>query len=115
MTVLVDIVNAINNSAQDVYNFFHGGLYELLTKWTAWFIRWFVVGMFKAKIAALTFAYDVAQELITSMNLSAYLNNAYASLESRTLAALTFFRIPEAINIIISASVTKFVFRFLGF
>lgn len=115
MSVLVDVVNAINATTQDLSDFIHTGFYQKLTEFTAWFIRWWVVGMFKAKIAALTFAYDVAQELLTQLNISSYLNAAYANLESRTLAMLTFFRIPEAINIILSAATTKFVFRFLGF
>ncbi len=115
MTLLVDIVDAIVNLGQQVSDFFTVGIYNLLAKFTAWFIKWYMVAWFKAKLAALAFSWSVAQELMTSLDISAYLDSAWGALESRTLSMLVFFRVPEAVNIIISASVTKFVFRFLGF
>lgn len=115
MTYIVDIVNAIVALSQDINDFFSVGIYHLLTQFTAWFIRWYMVGMWTAKLALLTFSWDVAQELISSLNLSVMLQTAWSSLESRTLSMLVFFRVPEAVNIILSAAVTKFVFRFLGF
>lgn len=115
MSVFVDVVNAIVSVGQEISDFFTTGLYETLTQWTAWFIKWSVVAMFKAKLAALEFSWDVAQELLTSLNISAYLNNAWSSLESRTLSMLVFFRVPEAVNIVLGAGVTKFVMRFIGF
>lgn len=74
-----------------------------------------MVAWWKAKLTALTFSWSVAQELITSLNISEYINNAWSSLDSRLLSMFVLFRIPEALNIILSAAVTKFVFRFLGF
>ncbi|MDP1771751.1 MAG: DUF2523 family protein [Methylobacter sp.] len=115
MSVFVDVVNAVVDVGQQVSDFIGGGAYALLTKFVAYFIRWFMVHYFQAKLAALVFSYDVAQQLMASLNVSAYLNTAWASLESRTLSMLVFFRIPDALNIILSASVTKFVFKFLGF
>jgi hypothetical protein len=86
-----------------------------LTQFTAWFIEWSVVAMWKAKLAALAFSWDVAQDIIADLNLSAYLDQTWASLNSQVLSMLIFFRVPEAVNVILSAGVTKFVFRFLGF
>lgn len=115
MSLLVDIVNAVQGVGQQVSDFVSTGIYQVLVKFTAWFIKWYMVGWWSAKLAALTFSWSVAQELINSLNLSEYINNAWGSLESRTLSMLVFFRVPEAVNIILSAAVTKFVFRFLGF
>lgn len=115
MSYIVDIINAINAFSQDFVDFTSHGIYALLTQFTAWFIKWYMVAMWNAKLAALTFSWGVAQELITSLNLSDLLDTAWGALESRTLSMLVFFRIPEAVNIILSAAVTKFVIRFLGF
>ncbi len=114
MSVLVDVVNAVNSVSQQTSDFIHGGVYDLITKATAWFIRWYMVYWFQAKLTALTFSYDVAQQLLASINVSSYLDTAWSSLESRTLSTLVFFRIPDALNIILSAFTTKFVFKFLG-
>lgn len=115
MSVLVDIVNAVVDTGQTVSNFFTTGLYQYTVKAVAWFVQWYTVMWWKAKLAALTFSWSVAQQLITNLNISGYLNNAYSALDSRTMALLAYFRIPEAINMILSAAITKFVFRFLGF
>ncbi|HEY8034241.1 MAG TPA: DUF2523 family protein [Methylobacter sp.] len=115
MTVLTDVANAIVSVGQQISDFTSFGVYNLLSQFTAWFIKWYLVAWYKAKLTALMFSYSVAQELITSLNLSDYLDSAWGSLESRTASTLAFFRIPEAVNMILSAAVTKFVFRFLGF
>lgn len=114
MSVLADVVNSVVQVGQQVADFIAFGAYDLLTKFTAWFIKWYMVAWWHAKLAALTFSWSVAQELITSLHLSEYLNAAWGSLESRTLSLLVFFKVPDAVNIILSAAVTKFVFRFLG-
>jgi hypothetical protein len=115
MTVLVDVVNTLVDGFQTVSDFIQVGIYDLLVKFTAWFIRWYMVYWWQAKLAALNFSWSVAQQLMTSLNISATLNSAWGSLESRTLSMLVFFRIPDAVNLMLSAAVTKFVFRFLGF
>jgi len=115
MSVLVDVVNAVTGVGQQISDFINVGIYTLLTKFAAQLIKWYVAAMWKAKLAALVFSWGTAQELLSSLNVSSYLNTAWSSLESRTLSMLVFFRVPEAVNIIISAAATKFVFRFFGF
>jgi len=115
MSVIVDIVNAVVEFHDTVTNFISETVYDLLAKWTAWFIEWWAVAWIKIKIQALIFSYKVAQNLIADLNLSAFLNQAWSSLDSKMLSMLVFFRVPEAVNIILSAGMTKFVFRFLGF
>ncbi|AEG00734.1 DUF2523 domain-containing protein [Methylomonas methanica] len=114
MSVFVDVVNAIVESGQMVSDFFTTGIYELLTKFTAWFVKWSVVAMWKAKLAAIAFSWDVAQELITTLNISGYINAAWSTLDSKVLNMFVYFKIPEAVNIVMSAGVTKFVMKFLG-
>ncbi len=115
MSVFVDVVNSVVELGQTVSDFFTGGIYDLIVAATAWFVKWAVAAMWSAKLAALEFSWDVAQELLTSLNISSHLNNAWNSLNSQVLQLLTFFRVPEALNIVFSAATTKFVFRFLGF
>ena len=115
MSVFVDVVNAVVGLQQTVTNFFAIDLVQLLTKFTAWFIQWYMVALWKAKLAALTFSWGVAQQIITNLGISAYLNSAWSSLDSQVLNMLTFLRVPDAVNMILSASITKFVFKFLGF
>jgi hypothetical protein len=114
MTLLVDIYNAIIDVFNQIQNFITDGIYQLLVEFTAWAIKKMVIASIQFKIWALGFAWDVAQEIITSLNINTYLNAAWGSLHADTLAMFQFFKIPEAVQMLLSASVTKFVFRFLG-
>jgi hypothetical protein len=111
MSVIVDIVNAITDVYDVVQKFFTEDLYHLLTQFIAWCIKWAAVAYWKLKLSALSFAYDVA----SSLQLSQYLQSFWGALDGRIASMMQFFRIPEAINIILSGFFTKFVFRFLGF
>jgi len=115
MSVLVDVVNSIIDQTQIASDFLTQGIYDFVVQATSWFVQWAVVALWKAKLAALGFAWDVAQELLNSLNISTFINQAWASLDSKVVQMLTFFKVPEAVNIILGAGTTKFVFRFLGF
>ncbi|MCQ8104684.1 DUF2523 domain-containing protein [Methylomonas sp. SURF-2] len=115
MSVFVDVVNAIVEVGQTVSDFITTGIYNLLTQFTAWLIKHSVIAYWKMKLAAIAFSWDVAQELITSLNISAFINEAWSYLDSRMVSMFVYFRIPEAINLIVSAGFTKFVMRFIGF
>lgn len=115
MSVLADIVNAIVDIQNEIEQIRATGIYQFFTKWFAEFIKWSVVGWYKFKLQALTFAWDVAQEILTSLNISSALSSAFSHLDSRVLAIISFLRIPEAVNIIMSAYTTRLVLSFMGF
>ena len=115
MSVLVDVVNSVVSLEQTITNFFADDVFGLLTKFVAWFVQWSVVAMWKAKLAALAFSWGVAQQIMINLDISGHLNSTWAALDSRTMAMASFFRVPEAVSMLISASVTKFVFKFIGF
>lgn len=111
---LLDITNAIVDLRQDIENFFSTGIYEFFTKFFAEFIKWAVVLWYKFKLFSITFSYDIASEILSSLNLSQTIDSAFNSLDSRVAKFVSFFRIPEAVSLIISAYTTRFVMYFLG-
>jgi hypothetical protein len=115
VTFLVDIYNAIIDLFNTTQAFITDGIYQLLVDFTAFLIKKAVIGMIKFKIWALGFAWDVAKDLIADLNINTILNTAWGSLHPQTLSMFQFFRVPEAVQMMVSAGVTKFVFRFLGF
>lgn len=98
----------------DVSEFQNSGIYTFCTELFAQFVIYVTVAIIEFKIYAITFAWDVAKEVITQLNLSNSLTSAWSLIDSKTLQILSFFNIPDAINIIVSAKITKFVLRFLG-
>lgn len=114
MSVIADVVNAVVDLQNEIEQWRSTGIYQFFTKWFAEFIKWSIVGWYKFKLQALTFAWDVAQEILTSLNVSSALNSAFSQLDFRIVAIISFLRIPEAINIIMSAYTTRLVLSFMG-
>jgi hypothetical protein len=65
-------------------------------------------------LQAITFSWDVASEILSSLNLSSILQSAFSQLDFNVVSVISFFRIPEAINLILSAHVTRQVMTFIG-
>lgn len=97
-----------------IWDFIQTGIYDFFVEWFAEFVIWSTVSMLKFKLMAMAFAWDVAQEVLTQLNISSALSLAWSQIDSGVLNALTFFNIPDAINIILSARVTRFVLNFMG-
>lgn len=114
MSTLLDIVDSIVDIRQQIEDFLSVGIYHFFIKWFAEFMKWFFVLWYKFKLFAITFAYDVAKEILDSINMSSMVEMAFISLDSKVMQIVTFFRIPEAINIILSAYTTRMVLTFIG-
>jgi hypothetical protein len=114
MSTLLDIVNSIIDINQEIIDFRQTGIYHFFVEWFAELMKWFYVGWYKSKLFAITFAWDVAQEILSSLNLSDAIESAFNSLDSKLLAVVSFFRIPEGLNLILSAYVTRMVLTFMG-
>jgi len=48
------------------------------------------------------------------LNITGFLNSMYAHLDNQILGFMLYFRIPEALNTILNAYLTRYIFRFLG-
>ncbi len=111
MSVIVDIVDSIVNLDETVTNFFHTGLFKFIEDFMVWLGSWVVVFVVKAKIQALGFAWAVAKNLLLSLNISTQLQGFMSSLPLTLHSFINLFKIPEAINLIVSAYSTRFVLR----
>lgn len=89
-------------------------IYDFVTKIFAWAIEWYVVFLLQGKIFLAKFAWDIAKNIMANIGLSQAINIAWGYLDSQIIGYLTFFRLPEAINILFQALVTKFVLRIIG-
>lgn len=105
-----DIAGFIN----DLWLFIQTGLYQFFTEWFAAFVIWSTVAMLKAKLQLISFSWDVAQSVLVQLDISSFLASAWSQMDSEILNVITFFHVPDAINIILSASMTRYVMRFIG-
>ncbi|MFZ4504421.1 MAG: DUF2523 family protein [Methylovulum sp.] len=92
---------------------FTNGIYEFFSQWFAAFVLWSTLTMIKFQLFMVGFAWDIAQQILVELNISAALSSAWSMLDSNILDALTFFNVPDAINVLMSARVTRYVLTFL--
>lgn len=96
-----------------ITEFFSTGIYELITAAFASLIEWLMLLKLKTMLWTLEFAWNIANTLIANLGITSALNAAWSSFDSVTLSNLMFFKVPDAVNMILSALGTRFVLRFL--
>ena len=99
---MIDSLNAL-------VDFFNAGLYDFLVEFTAWLTIKITIWWFAIKIASIAFFWDVSSQILDQLNISGLINDAWSGIDSTTLSVLTYFRLPEALSIIMNAHITKFV------
>ena len=113
MSVFVDVVNAIIDQTDVIVKFFTDTIYTFAVDFSKWFSKKCYVLWFETQLFVMKVGYEISSEIFTGLNLSSSLGAAYASIDIRLAQVLNFFRIPEALNILLSAFTTKFIFNFL--
>ncbi|MBD3639952.1 DUF2523 family protein [Marinobacter sp. DUT-1] len=78
---------------------------DILVKLSAWYVIWVT----KAKIYFVGFSWQVAQEVLNQLNISGTINQYWGTIDSKVMGVLTFFRVPDALNIILNAHLTRYV------
>lgn len=76
-------------------------------------IIWLLIAYLEAKLYLLEIAYEIASALIAGVGISDAINAAWTNVPVTARAVLTYLKIPEAINMIISAVITRFVLSFM--
>ena len=71
-----------------------------------WYVEW--------KIDTVVFIWGVVEPLIDSLNLTDVISGLFGSLSSDVQAFMTELRIGEGVNLLLSAYVTRAIFRFIG-
>lgn len=108
-------MDAIFSFLDFLYTFITSGIYEFFTEWFATFVQWLTVGAIEFTIVAIQFSWDVAKAILNDLNVSSHLNSAWNSLPGDSLSYASLIRLPEALNIVLSSVVTKYVMRFIPF
>lgn len=90
------------------------GIYEFTEQALKEATAWYVVGVVKAKIYMIGFAWDVAKIVLQNIGLSQFINATWGNLSPQLIGYLTFFKVPDALNVLIQAYVTRFVLNIIG-
>lgn len=102
MDSVIDGLNAL-------LNFVDIGIYEYTDTYFERFSAWLIVFYLELKLWGLEFSWSIAQVILDGLDISTMLSSSWASIDSGILNILTFFKIPECLNVVVSAFTTRFV------
>jgi len=108
------VIDDIYTSINDAMEFRKNGIYTFFTELFAEAIQHYLIATIEFKIFMLGFAWDVAKAILDNLSINTQLTAAWSKIDSNTLKMLTAFKIPDALNIVLSGSVTRFVLRFIS-
>lgn len=83
-------------------------------RFVAWGVEYYTLAMLTAKLHMIKFAYLVAKQIATDINIAAYLSSAITMLPSGVRWALQELGFANALNLLINVYITRFVMNVLG-
>ncbi len=99
---------------QTLVDFIKNGIYQFIVDVFAYIIVWWHKLKLQSLIFMVQFSWDIAAQIMQDLNITGFLNSMYAHLDNQILGFMLYFRIPEALNTILNAYLTRYIFRFLG-
>ena len=110
----VSFFESIGSNIQSVTDFFVTDIPDFFASLYASFIQYATYARIKMTIWSVQFSYQIAQSLIQELSVTQYLDSALASIPSNIGYYLNILGIPDCIQLIIEAWVTRFVISFRG-
>jgi hypothetical protein len=102
---IIDFFNYISD-------WFHNGIYLFFVKLIVyWKIKMLILG-WESKLAALELSYSIAQSFMASLNISSVVNSYLSNFPLSSV--IYYLRIPELLNFLFSAYLTRVLFRLIG-
>ena len=96
-----------------VLDFIHSGYYKLLTEFVAYLISKISIFVLTSTLKMMVFSWDVAKQIMVDLKISDMLAGIYSHFNSDILNILLWLKIPDFINNVITAYITRFVMRFI--
>lgn len=78
-----------------------------------WVIQKAIVYWLEMKLAFMQMGWSIAKGVLGDLGVFDQLQQAFSGLSADVLSVLNFFGIPQAINILITGGMTRFILRFL--
>lgn len=110
----MEFFDQVIDGIQFFIDWFQTGIYEFFEDLFKELVAWLVISFIKFKIWALGFSWEVAKTIMFNLNVGSYISTAFNALDSKLVAYLTFFRVPDGLNLIIQAYFTRLTLMVMG-
>lgn len=94
-------------------DWFNSGIYTWSEEFVAYLVSTAIMWWFQIQLEGIKFAWAISSLVLQNLNISQAIQMAWNTLPSDIAQAATFFRVPEALNLLISAAATRMVMSFI--
>lgn len=115
MEWIAGYLDQITSFFQYIWDFLTTGIYEFVKDGLVVLTKAAIYSYVHIQILALEVAYEAAQSIMSDLGVAQAVRQRYAGLPADVVNVLSFFGIPQALNIIFSALSTRFVLKFVPF
>ncbi|QMV61223.1 DUF2523 family protein [Pseudomonas berkeleyensis] len=115
MEWIAGVIDNFFTFIQWVWDFLTTGIYELIKDFLVLLTKAAIYSWVSLQVMALEVAYEAAQGIMSDIGVAEAVRQRWAGLPAEVASALSFFGIPQALNIIFSALSTRFVLKFVPF
>lgn len=98
-----------------VLSFIDHDLYEMLVQFLSLMIQSFVAMLYEWFYQIIHLAWDVARDILSDLGISQLIGSMFSHFDSQVLDLMLYFRVPEMINTVITAYVTRYVMSWIPF
>ncbi len=102
-------MDEIITAGQSIIDFISTGSYTFVQAMFAWLTIKLVYWWFYLKLQMLEFFWGVGLSIINQLNISDTINTYWGYLDSEILALATYLNLPDALNFVINARITRFI------
>ena len=110
----MDFFGQVIDGVNWILQWLNSGIYGFVEEAFKELTAWFVVMKIKTMIFMLHFSWGVASTIMENLNLGSYINSAFSSLDSRLMSYITCCRVPESLNLILQAIITRITLSIIG-
>lgn len=105
-------MDSLIDLGQYIFDFLNNDIYGFVQEAFGWVTIKLVVFYFYIKLESLKFFWGVGLSILDQLNISSTINAYWDLLDSNLLALATYLKIPECLNLIINARLTRFLMDF---
>lgn len=100
---------------QFIWDFLSTGIYDFVKDGLVLLTKAAMYSWFQVQVFALEVAYEAAQSIMSDLGVAQAVRQRWGDIPADVADTLTFFGIPQALNIIFSALSTRFALKFVPF
>jgi hypothetical protein len=112
----MDFLSDIAGGIQWIADWLNGdtGIYAFFEELLQEAVAWMVIAKLEFMLWTLQFSWGVAKQIMFNLGLGEYLSEAFRGLDPKLMGYLNFFRVPESVNMLVQAYITRFTLRVMG-